>query len=277
MTNLVYTGMKLLSLRKLAALLVVVVVISSVLVGGVRTNAQDHPNIDSQAAKLLQDMSDFLGSKYEYTFKADVMFDEVIDSKRKLQYSATETVYVKKPNQLAIEYVSDLGGYKLWYDGNQATILEVPGNLFSLATLGGSVNSILTKLEDKYDFIPALSEFLFINTKKVLTENVTSGTYFGGSKVFGKRCQHLAFEEQNIDWQIWIEDGKRPIPRKLVITYKNKPGSPQFIAILKDWIFEKPITNYAFKADIPNLNKRTEFEEIAGNPKYKIGSVRRDR
>lgn len=132
----------------------------------------------------------------------------------------------------------------------------------------------MDKLLEEYNFAPALSEFLFINTYRVMTEGVTSGTYFGISKVFGVKCDHLAFVENDIDWQIWIETGKRTAPRKLVITYKNLPGSPQFIAILKDWVIDKSITGFAFKAKIPNINNRVDMNQITDNPRINIGSTR---
>ena len=235
---------------------------------------ETNPNIDPQASEILQNMSYFLGSKDQYTFKAEIMFDQLINSNRKIQYSAEEKVYMKKNGNLTIEYVSDLGGYKLWFEEGKAAILELPTNLFSIATLPATIDQALKKLKEKYNFTPALSDLLFINTYRVLTAKVQSGGYFGTSKVYGVRCDHLAFVQQDIDWQIWIESGKRQIPRKLVITYKNLPGSPQFIAILRDWVIDKPITNFAFKADIPNLNQRTEMAEILNKPRINLGSVR---
>jgi len=233
-----------------------------------------NPNIDPQAAEILQNMSYFLGSKDEYTFKAGVMFDQLVNSNRKIQYSAEEKVYLKKKGNMTIEYVSDLGGYKLWFDNGMVTILELPTNLVSTATLPATIDQALKKLKEQYNFTPALSDFLFINTFRALTENVVSGSYFGTSKVFGVRCDHLAFVQNDIDWQIWIEVGKRKIPRKLVITYKELPGQPQFIAIMKDWVLDKPITNFAFKADIPKLNQPSEMSAILSKPRMNMGSVR---
>ena len=46
---------------------------------------------------------------------------------------------------------------------------------------------------------------------------------------------HLAFRTAKVDWQIWIEDGRAPLPRKLVITYKLVPGAPVFRLELSDW------------------------------------------
>ncbi len=234
----------------------------------------NNPNIDPRASEVLQNMSYFLGSKQEYTFKAEVMFDQLINQSRKIQYSAEEKVFLKKNANMTIEFVSDLGGYKLWYEAGKMTIVELPTNLFSIVTIPATIDQALTKLKTQYNFTPALSDFLFINTYRELTRRVISGNYFGTSRVFGVRCDHLAFVQDDIDWQIWIEVGKRQIPRKLVITYKNLPGQPQFIAILRDWVLDRPITNFAFKPDIPDLNQRTDITEILNKPRINMGSVR---
>ncbi|MEM7008412.1 MAG: DUF2092 domain-containing protein [Thermodesulfobacteriota bacterium] len=238
------------------------------------TSYAQNPNIDPQAAEILQNMSYFLGSKDEYTFKAEVMFDQLITSQRAIQYSAEQKVFMKKKNNLTIEFISDLGGYKLWFEEGKLTVLELPTNLYSIATLPATIDQALDKLKSDYNFTPSLSDFLYINIFRALTQNVTSGNYFGTSRVFGVRCDHLAFVQPNIDWQIWIESGKRQIPRKLVITYKNLPGKPQYIAILRDWVIDKPITNFAFKPDIPDLNQRTDMSEILNKPRMNMGSVR---
>ncbi len=234
----------------------------------------NNPNIDPRASEVLQNMSYFLGSKQEYTFKAEIMFDQLINQSRKIQYSAEEKVFLKKNANMTIEFVSDLGGYKLWFDAGKMTIVELPTNLFSIVTLPATIDQALTKLKSQYNFTPALSDFLFINTYRELTRRVISGNYFGTSKVLGVRCDHLAFVQDDIDWQIWIEIGKRQIPRKLVITYKNLPGQPQFIAILRDWVIDKPITNFAFKPDVPDINQRTDITEILNKPRINMGSVR---
>ena len=35
--------------------------------------------------------------------------------------------------------------------------------------------------------------------------------------------------------QLWIAKGTEPLPRRVVVTYRNSPGEPQFRADLSDW------------------------------------------
>jgi hypothetical protein len=61
------------------------------------------------------------------------------------------------------------------------------------------------------------------------------GTPLGRGVIDGVECEHLAFRELDTDWQIWIEVGARPIPRKYVITSKSVAAAPQYTLRIKDW------------------------------------------
>lgn len=230
--------------------------------------------IDPQADSLLKEMSYFLGSKYNYTFKAEMMFDKILSSGRKLQFSAEENVFFQKPNKLQIDYISDDGGYKLWYDGQNLTFVDFTRNLYSKVVMTNTVYQILNELLKEYGYSPPFSEFLFVDPYKIMIGNVKAGYYEGASKVFGVKCQHLSFVEENIDWQICIEDGQRKIPRKLVITYKKIPGSPQFIAILGDWIFDQNFTEFTFKPNSPIYAKEADMSAVMNGLRNNVGSVR---
>ncbi len=234
----------------------------------------DNRNIDPKAEALLKEMSDFLATKYRFTFKAEIMFDEILDSGRKLQRSALEKVYVQKPNKLYIEYVSDVSAQKLWFDVSSVTILDPPTGIYSRLTVPDSIDLALDELLKRYHYSPPFSEFLVVNPYKILSQNLTAGYYIGSSVVFGVPCDHLAFVDKNVDWQIWIENGQRKIPRKLVITYKSIAGSPQFIAILKDWIFDQPLSHFLFSPDIPKNARETEFGKMPNGFGSDLGSIR---
>jgi hypothetical protein len=237
------------------------------------STSSDTDKIDPKADSLLKEMSDFFGSKYKYTFKAEIMFDEILDSGRKLQRSASEKVFVQKPNKVYIEYISDVGGQNFWYDDSNVTILDLPRGVYSKIVVPNSIDQAFTELLKQYKYSPPFSELLFVNPYKILSENIEAGYYIGSSVVFGVPCNHLAFVDNNLDWQIWIEDGQRKVPRKIVLTYKKIPGSPQFIAILKDWIFDQPLSHFLFKPDIPKYAKETKFTTVTDHSKMNIGSI----
>ena len=78
----------------------------------------------------------------------------------------------------------------------------------------------------------------------------------------GVPCEHLVFSQDNIDWQVWIQQGARPVPRKFLITYKDEPGSPQFTAIFSDWDFTTKLPDFVFKFDPPPGAAKIKVSEL---------------
>ena len=71
----------------------------------------------------------------------------------------------------------------------------------------------------------------------------------GKGVIDGVECDHLAFRNVETDWQIWIESGAKPIPRKYVITSKGIGEAPQYTLRIKDWKTDVAADAFAFKAD----------------------------
>lgn len=78
----------------------------------------------------------------------------------------------------------------------------------------------------------------------------------------------MAFRDLDVDWQIWIEVGARPIPRKYVVTSKGVGAAPQYTLRIKDWNTDVAISGDAFAFTPPQgankvaLGDLVNFDEI---------------
>ena len=149
------------------------------------------------------------------------------------------------------------------YDGKTVTLLEGGSNYYSSVKAAPTIDKMLDELMKEHGFSPPLSDFLYDDPYNILMKNVHASIYIGLGDVNGVTCHHLAFVEKYIDWQIWIEDGKQKLPRKLVITYKTMPRAPQYIAVLSDWNFTKSFPDSLFRAEIPAKAVQVEFLKVA--------------
>ena len=68
-----------------------------------------------------------------------------------------------------------------------------------------------------------------------LEKRATSVSFVEESSLFDVPTEHIAVRTAEVDLQIWIAKGAEPLPRRVVVTYKNSPGEPQFRADLSDW------------------------------------------
>ena len=89
--------------------------------------------------------------------------------------------------------------------------------------------------------------------------DVIEAEVIGKGVIDGVECDHLAFRDVDTDWQIWIESGARPIPRKYVITSKEVAGAPQYTLRIKEWKTDVAADAFVFKPD-PSATKIAESE-----------------
>ncbi len=225
---------------------------------------EDKPVIGSRTDKLLRAMGDYLKTARQFSFHAEITFDETLPSEQKIQYTASNDIVVRRPDRVYAESQGDQGNLRFWYDGENITLQNEGIGVYAKVPVPAVIDDALDHLMEKYGFSPPLVDFIYQDPYNTLIENVEFGFYVGLHNVEGIRCHHLAFVQKNIDWQIWIEDGKQMVPRKLVITYHNEPESPQYIAVLSDWELDARLPDTLFNADListVNLEK-IEFLDI---------------
>jgi len=219
------------------------------------------PLIGPRAELVLKAMSDYMKSVKQFSFRGKISFDDILLSGQKIQYSAENQVAIRRPDRVYAEMQGDTGNRRFWYDGKRATLVD--GGLGVYATVDDvptELGALMDYLMEKYDFSPPLADLVYPDLYEALIDDVKFGIYVGLHDVEGIRCHHLAFVTKYIDWQIWIEDGLQIVPRKVVITYKALPESPQYTAILTDWDLNASFSDILFDVEMAALANLEKIE-----------------
>lgn len=191
--------------------------------------------IDVRASEALAKMCDFLAAQRSFAFSAENTMETVDASGQKLHFTRRMELEAARPDRLRARSIGDDWEKSYWYDGKQVAVLDHRAKTYSLVDAPDTIDAMLDFTAEKYGANLPISDFLYSDLNRVLTENIQAGTHVGMHSVAGARCHHLAFTQEAVDWQVWIEDGPRPLPRKLVVTYKQQASSPQFTAVFADW------------------------------------------
>lgn len=216
------------------------------------------PVIDPEADRLLRAMGDYLDSLAAFNFSTEITFEEVLPSNQKLQYSRSSKVTVRRPDRIYAETVGDLGSKRLWYDGKQFTLLNDDHGFYAQRPVPSTIDTALDYLHDRLGFLPPVSDFIYSDPYSGMIRDTVYGIYVGMSQVNQVPAHHLAFVQKYIDWQLWVEAGDLPRPKKLVITYKSLPSSPQFSVTIRDWKELETVPDVRFVADVQGAS-RIEF------------------
>ena len=235
---------------------------------------EEKPVIDSRTDKLLRAMGDYLKSSGQFSFHAEINFDDLISSGHKIQYAFASDIAVHRPDRVYVERLTDLGGKRFWYDGKNMTLMDVTFGVYATEPVPDDIDAAMDYLMEKYGFSPPLVDFIYSDPYRTLIENVEYGFYVGLHRIRGIRCHHLAFVQKDIDWQIWIEDGKQMVPRKFLITYKTLPESPQFSATLSEWDLDAGLPDALFDIDLTSTEgfEKIEFMTITDTAFEKAGT-----
>lgn len=190
---------------------------------------------ESDAKSLLKAMSDYVSSQQtiELTFDSDI---EVITPQlEKIQFTNSGEVLLSRPDKLRAHRVSGHADAALFYDGKRVTIFGKSINGYTQFEGPGSVDQLIEALSAGHGVALPGADLLLTNTYEVLIAGVMEAKYIGRGIVDGRECEHLAFRNFDTDWQLWIEVGERPIPRKMVITSKTLNSAPQYTLRVKSW------------------------------------------
>lgn len=226
---------------------------------GARAAPPPHANVDPQADATLRRMSDYLGRLPTFRVRASAVDEVVTTQGQKLQGVSQADLAVKRPSALRSDRLGPATDVTVRYDGRNLSVYGKRAGLYAMAPAPQTIDDTIDYARDRYGIEAPGADLLFSRPYDVLTADVTEGRYLGVEPIDGVPCHHLAFREPDVDWQIWIEDGPRPLPRRYVITSKRVQGAPEYAVHLTNWEPNVPLSDSLFVFTPPPGSRRIQF------------------
>ncbi len=218
--------------------------------------------VEPRADQVLKAMCERLAGLERFAFEAEETFDEIPDGEPRMQLTNVRRVALERPNRLAADAHGDTLNRAAWFDGKTATLLDKAHNRFVQVEVPPTIDAALDHLAERYGIVAPLEDLLYADPYEVLTEGVLYGRYLGLHRAAGVLCHHLVFVQDTIEWQIWIDAGEDPLPRKFVITYVREKGEPQYSAILLKWQLDPAFPEDLFTFHAPPGAEQAELGEV---------------
>ena len=228
---------------------------------------------DPAALAELKRATDFLLTLPNFHIQASVAYDVIQKDGRRLQFEKHGDIYLQRPDRFFVDSRLDDGRHRqLWYDGKALSFADLSRKLHTQVKAPPTIDATLDMLETLFkDHLP-LSDLLYSDLTP-LAEMAFEADVVGDSLVNGRLCQHLAFRGEAVDWQLWVEQGVTPFIRKLVISYREEPGSPQYVAALDLWETPESFSDGLFTFTAPPGSERVKMlvpmprrSEVGGQP-----------
>ena len=217
--------------------------------------------LDPQAVQRLQDSMDFLADQKTFSLETDTTIEVVLENGQKLQFANAIEATVQRPNRMHAERLGELVNQEFFYDGETLTLHDGAAGFFARLEAPDTLEGMLDFARDSLDIVAPAGDFIYSNAFELLMDGVNSAMYVGPGYVEGKVCDHLAFRNtaSATDWQIWIERGDTPLPRRIVITSTDLPNAPQFSVHFRDWELSPDVDADDFLFDAHDENVEIEF------------------
>jgi hypothetical protein len=213
---------------------------------------------DTKAIDALTRMGAYLRSLKEFQVRSETSTDEVLTSGQKLQFGGSVDYRVRQPDRLRADVRNDRVHRQFYYDGATLTQYAPRVGYYATVNAPGTIAETLRQAYQKFDLNVPLADLFFWGTDKSGIDDIKEAAVIGPATVGGVECDHYAYRQDDVDWQIWIARGASPLPQKLVITTKDEPAQPQFTALFK-WNIHPNFDNATFAFVAPKGAQKIEM------------------
>ena len=188
------------------------------------------------ATKSVVRAANFLADQSSFRVVADITFDVLQSDGRLLEFGERREITIRRPDRVRVDTIQRDGDVRtLYFDGSAISIDLPEHRAFVNKKMPGTLYAALEYLSEEFDAPVPLANLFSENFAAPLEDQISAGHYVGQAVIDGRSCEHLAFRLPEVDVQLWIEEGDRPLVARIVITHKHDDGNPQFRATLRDW------------------------------------------
>jgi hypothetical protein len=220
------------------------------------------PPLTSEAKSGLERMSAYLRTQKTFDLTASGSTEMVTSSGEKQKLTATLHYIASFPNNLFAEVNVGERRRRLYYDGQTVTF-EIPDkNYYAQTALPGNVRTLIDYADQNFGVqLPLQDLFLWGSANPPAFP--PRGAKVGTNTVNGVTYDHYAFSQEGVDWDLWTDQGEKPLPRRLRLTANEDPKRPSFTVDL-NWNLSPTVSASQFTYT-PSKDSARIFLKTADN------------
>jgi len=189
---------------------------------------------DPKALDVLNRMDAYTSSIDQLIIKAEVFADARLDAGLIVSNPTEIVMKIDRPGSLYLESFDGVNTRKIYIHDEKLTVFSTERNFYAKAQVPAKIEEAMQFAMDEFDVDIPLGELIFADSSLALMSNQDTLLYLTDkSRVRGVDCHHIAVRGAEIDLQLWVAEGERPVPRKISMTMKWEGGSPRSTAFME--------------------------------------------
>jgi hypothetical protein len=188
--------------------------------------------IEPKAIDALKTMGSFLRSQQSFSVQTISETDYELDNGQTVRMQKQGDLHVRRPDHLRANVTSDRKDRQFFYDGKTFVMYAPKLGYYTKIDAPPTLNGLADTLETQYGVELPMVDLFRWGTAEAPLDQLTSAQYIGPATVDGVQTDQYAFRQKGADWQLWIERGDKPVPRKILITTTDDPARPQHSVVM---------------------------------------------
>ena len=217
---------------------------------------------DQDPRVILKEMTVYIAGHNNLSARYDTDIEVITPELQKIQFTGSGELVVNRKSGLRAKRTGGYTNVELVFDGKTATLYSHDSNSFASIEAPGTIDDLVERLRNDFSVDVPGADLLLAGAYEKLTENVVDAKYVGLGVIDGVECDHLAFRTDETDWQLWVEAGERPVPRKYVITSKTVAQAPQYTLRISELRTDVTADADAFQFKAPEGAKQVEVDGL---------------
>jgi hypothetical protein len=191
---------------------------------------------DAEAKAILMNMASFLAKAPAFGVTLRSGYDAIQADGQRIEFGEKRRIILQRPDRARVEVQRSDGDRGLiLFDGKGITAFKADDNVFARTEKSGTFDDALVYLVKDLQMTIPLARMFHTRFPEAMEQMLASTSYVEEDTLFDVPTDHLAARSAEVDMQLWIAQGPQPLPRRIILTYKNAPGQPQYRADLSEW------------------------------------------
>ena len=190
---------------------------------------------DAKAIEVLKKMAAFKSSQDQVVIKGVTFTDARLGAGLMVSNAEEVSVSIERPGSMLITSADGKATRGFYFHDGLFTFFNSASQLYGQADIPKDIETAMEFALDELGIEAPLMDMIYQDAAAHLLSSDETILYLTDkARVGGTDCHHIAIRGSDIDIQLWVEEGDRPMTRRIMITSKWEGGSPRFLADL-DW------------------------------------------
>jgi len=190
---------------------------------------------DTAAIVIMDRMADVIGDLESCSYKLNTATDEMDPSVGLVKRFADYHVYMSGPDKMLVNVHGHKGHRQYMFNGDQLAYYSFDENNYGILPVPGNIIQMMDSVHALYDIEFPAADFFYPAFTDDLMQDADTIKYLGIDKINGGEYFHILAMNKDMAFQFWISNDAYTLPAKFVITYRNQPGNPQYVASFSEW------------------------------------------